>query len=59
MAGKNVTLKRTVRIDNKRRNPGEKLQVSAELYAELEAADAIELEAKADAKEQDDNKKGK
>lgn len=53
MAGKNVILSKNARIKGKLRTAGEKVQVDAETFAELEALDAIEAgEAKVD----DDNK---
>jgi hypothetical protein len=62
MAGKNITLKRAARINGKLYKPGDKAQVSTDLYAELELADALELDEKKEAaKEKADSeaKKGK
>lgn len=44
MAGKTVELIRVARINNKRRNVGEKVQVDAKTLADLQAAGAVALE---------------
>lgn len=56
MAGKSVILTRAVRIKNKRRKAGDKVQVDADTLAELEALNAIEAASKGDS---DDEKEGK
>ncbi len=57
MAGKTVTLTRNTRIKNKLRKAGDKVQVDAELLAELEAAGAIKVAAAEDGEK--DSKKTK
>lgn len=61
MAGKNITLKRAARINGKLYKPGDKAQVSSDLYAELELADALQLDEKKEAAKEADEKatKGK
>lgn len=55
MAGKNVILTKNARIKGELRKAGEKVQVDAVTFADLEAAEAIEA-GEAKAEQQDDGK---